>query len=258
MLMKNIDYELVIAGGDPAGLTNGHYAVRSELKVSLSGKMKRIITLILILLFVFSGCAWFKSKEEKTALDLARDGMSQFNNEDYQDSIESFEKLRDWYPFSKYVILAELKIADAYYHIENYEEAVAAYESFESLHPRNEAIPYVIFQIGLCYFERMDTIDRDQTNAKNALDTFNRLKKQYPEDVYAHRAEWHIKKCIKSIAGHEFYVGLFYYKSKHYKAALSRFKSILTNYPDVGVHQQALQYLTSCEKLMTLTKSQKN
>lgn len=258
MLMKNIDCGSVIASGGPARQTGGLYVVRSELKDFLFGKMKRFIALILILMFVLSGCAWFKTKEEKSALELARDGMSQFNDEDYQDAIESFEKLRDWYPFSKYVILAELKIADAYYHIENYEEAVSAYESFENLHPRNEAIPYVIFQIGLCYFDRMDTIDRDQTNAKNALDTFNRLKKQFPDDVYAHRAEWHIKKCIKSIAGHEFYVGLFYYKSKHYKAALYRFKSILTNYPDVGVHQQALQYLSSCEKLVALTEDQKD
>jgi len=205
---------------------------------------------------MFPGCAGFKSKEEKTAPELVSDGMGQFNNEDYQDSIESFERLRDWYPFSQYVIVAELKIADAYYHIKNYGEAVAAYEAFENLHPRNEAIPYVIFQIGLCYYEQIDTIDRDQTPAKNALDTFNRLKKQFPEDVYAHRAEENIKKCIKSLAGHELYVGLFYYKSKHYKAALSRFKSILSNFPDVGVHQQALQYLTLCEKAMT--EDQKN
>jgi outer membrane protein assembly factor BamD len=218
--------------------------------------MKRIIALILISLFVFSGCAWFQSKEEETALELVSNGMDQFNNEDYQDSIESFEKLRDWYPFSKYVILAELKIADAYYHIKNYEEAVAAYEAFENLHPRNEAIPYVIFQIGLCYYERIDTVDRDQTPAKNALDTFNRLKKQFPEDVYAHRAEEHIKNCIKSLAGHEFYVGLFYYKNKHYKAALSRFKSVLSNFPDVGVHQQALRYVSLCEE--SLAKEQIN
>jgi outer membrane protein assembly factor BamD len=218
--------------------------------------MKQIIALILISSFVFSGCAWFKSKEEKTALELVSDGMDQFNNEDYQDSIGSFEKLRDWYPFSKYVILAELKIADAYYHIKNYEEAVAAYEAFENLHPRNEAIPYVIFQTGLCYYDRIDTIDRDQTPAKNALDTFNRLKKQFPEDGYAHRAEEYIKKCIKSLAGHEFYVGLFYYKGKHYKAALSRFKSVLSNFPDVGFHQQALQYVSLCEEF--LTKDQKN
>jgi len=214
-------------------------------------KMKRIIALILISLFVLSGCAWFQSKEEETALELVSNGMDQFNNEDYQDSIESFEKLRDWYPFSKYVILAELKIADAYYHIKNYEEAVAAYEAFENLHPRNEAIPYVIFQIGLCYYDQIDTVDRDQTPAKNALDTFNRLKKQFPGDSYARRAEDHIKKCIKSLAGHEFYVGLFYYKGKHYKAALNRFKSVLSNFPDVGVQQQALQYLSRCEVLLT-------
>ena len=133
---------------------------------------------------------------------------------------------------------------------------MAAYEAFENLHPRNEAIPYVIFQIGLCYYEQIDTIDRDQTSAKNALDTFNRLKKQFPEDGYSHRAEENIKKCIKSLAGHEFYVGLFYYRNKHYKAALGRFKSVLSNFPDVGVHQQALQYAALCEE--ALTKEQKN
>jgi outer membrane protein assembly factor BamD len=220
--------------------------------------MKRIIALILILLLVFSGCAWFEPKEEKTALELVSDGMEQFNDEDYNDSIESFEKLRDWYPFSKYVILAELKVADAYYHIKNYEEAVAAYESFEELHPRNEAIPYVIFQIGLCYYEQIDTIDRDQSPAKNALDTFNRLKNQFPENDYAHRSEEYIKHSIKSLAGHEFYVGLFYFKSKHYKAALHRFKSVLSEFPDVGVHQRALQYISRCEELLAKKKDQIN
>lgn len=224
--------------------------------MSLFENMKRIIALILISLFVFSGCAWFKPKEEKNAQELVSDGMDQFNNGDYKDAIESFEKLKDWYPFSKFVILAELKIADAHYHLKEYDSAVEAYESFENLHPRNEAIPYVIFQTGRCYFEQIDTIDRDQTPAKKALDIFTRLKKQFPNDPYATKAEEHIKECNKSLAGHEFYVGEFYYKSKHYKAALNRFKSVLTNYPDVGIHQQALQYITLCEDLAT--KDQKN
>jgi len=219
--------------------------------MSLFEKMKRIIPLILISLFVFSGCAWFKPKEEKNAQELVSDGMDQFNSGDYKDAIESFEKLKDWYPFSKFVILAELKIADAHYHIKEYDSAVEAYESFENLHPRNEAIPYVIFQTGRCYFEQIDTIDRDQTPAKKALDIFTRLKKQFPNDPYATKAEEHIKECNKSLAGHEFYVGEFYYKSKHYKAALNRFKSVLTNYPDVGIHQQALQYISLCEDLAT-------
>jgi outer membrane protein assembly factor BamD len=213
--------------------------------------MKRIIALILILLFVFSGCAWFKPKEDKTAQELISDGMDQFNREDYKEAVDSFEKLKDWYPFSKYVILAELKIADAYYHLQEYSEAVTAYESFENLHPRNEAVPYVIFQIGLCYYEQIDTVDRDQTSAKNALDIFKRLIRQFPDNSYAHRAKERMKVCIKSLAGHEFYVGFYYYKTKHYKAALQRFKSVLTDYPDVGVHEQALNYIALCEELLT-------
>jgi len=218
--------------------------------------MKRITVWVLIPLFVFSGCAWFNPKEEKTAQELVSDGMDQFSNGNFKDSIESFEKLRDWYPFSKFVILAELKIADSQYHLKEYDLAVEAYEEFENLHPRNEAIPYVIFQTGRCYYEQIDTIDRDQTPAKKALEIFTRLKKQFPEDPYAYRAEEHIKECVKSLAGHEFYVGKFYFKSKHYKAALSRFKSVLTNYPDVGIHQQALHYLTLCEAMSTI--DQKN
>ena len=212
--------------------------------------MKRALFLSLISLLVFASCAWFETQEEKSATELAYDGMDSFNDGKYRKSIELFEKIKDWYPFSKFAILAELKIADAHYKLKAYEEAIFAYEEFESLHPRNEAIPYVIYQIGLCYFEQIDTVDRDQTPAKKAYDTFKRLNSQFPENQYANRADDHIKKCLKSLAGHEFYVGLFYFKSKHYKAALNRFKSILSNYPDVGIHQKALKYIAATEETM--------
>ena len=199
-------------------------------------------------MFAFSGCAWFQTEEEKTAQELITDGMDQYNDKDYEDAIESFEKLKDWYPFNQYAILAELKIGDAHYHLEEYEDAIAAYEDFESLHPRNEAIPYVIYQIGLCYYDRIDTVDRDQSTAHKALETFERLRKQFPKDPYSIKAEQNIKKCQKSLAEHDLYVGLFYYKSRHYKAALQRFIKVIKHYPDVGVHQKALQYIIKCEE----------
>ena len=210
--------------------------------------MKRFVLLCLITMFAFSGCAWFQTEEEKTSQELINEGMDQYNDEHYKDAIASFEKLKDWYPFSQYAILAELKLGDAYYHLEEYEDAIAAYEDFESLHPRNEAIPYVIYQIGLCYYDRIDTIDRDQSTAHKALETFERLRKQFPKDPYSIKAEQNIKKCQKSLAEHDLYVGLFYYKSRHYKAALQRFIKVLTNYPDVGVHQRRFNILSSVRR----------
>jgi len=205
--------------------------------------MKRILTIAIISLFV----SWFEPKE-KSIQELADSGMEEFKDENYKAAIEYFEKLRDWYPFSKYAILAELKIADSYYELKDYEEAISAYEEFVNLHPRNDATSYVIYQIGLCYFEQIDTVDRDQTTAQKALYVFKKLIKQFPEDVYANRAGVKLKKCLKSLAGHELYVGLFYYKSKRYKAALSRFETVLSDYPDVGLHHhKALQYLALCK-----------
>ncbi len=216
--------------------------------------MKRIVIFSILSMFLFSGCAWFQTKSEQTAPELAADGMDEFQNGNYRKAIEAFEQLKDWYPFSKYAILAELKIADAHYHLNEYEDAILAYEAFEGLHPSNEAIPYVIYQVGLCYFEQIDTVDRDQSTALKALDTFKRLTRQFPGNPYAVKADANIRTCIKSIAGHDFYVGLFYYKSKHYQAAMSRFESVLKNYPDVGVHLQALEYIALSEQALHSNK----
>ena len=218
-------------------------------------KTKRMILAVSVIFVFISGCTAIKKTwnaligedETGTAQELAWDGMDAYEDGSYKVAIENFQKLKDWYPFSKYAILAELKIADAHYQLEEYEEAIFAYEEFEKLHPRNEAVPYVIYQIGRCYYDQIDTIDRDQTPARKALETFQRLHKQFPDNQYARSGKEHIPKCLKSLAGNEYYIGVFYYKSKHYSAALQRFMSVLSNYPDVGYHQKALSYIAKCE-----------
>ena len=228
--------------------------------------MRRIIMAGLIVSLALYGCAAYKEtvssikksvnsifgpgEDTRTAQELAWDGMDDYDNGKYKDAIEAFQRLKDIYPFSKYAILAELKLGDAHYRLEQYDDAIFAYEEFEKLHPRNEAIPYVIYQIGRCHYDRMSTIDRDQTAAANALSTFQRLQQQFPDDTYATSAAPLIVECQKSLAGHEFSVGKFYYKSKHYQGARQRFANVISRYPDAGYHQEALEYLARCEAII--------
>ncbi len=209
--------------------------------------MKRVLLICVSVLLICSGCAWFASKEEKSAKELVQDGVDYFEDGSYTKAIASFEKLRDWYPFSRYAILAELKIADAYFNLGSYADAIFAYEEFEQLHPRNEAVPYVIYRIGRSYFNQIDTIDRDQSDAAKALETYQRLIRQYPDDAYALMAKSDMVAGYRSISGHELYVGVFYYKNKHYEAAKARFMAVVEKYPDVGYHYEALTYLANCE-----------
>ncbi|MBI5063094.1 MAG: outer membrane protein assembly factor BamD [Desulfatitalea sp.] len=207
-----------------------------------------LLTIVAMVLLTLSGCAWFgKDKPEKPAQQLVEEGVKDYDRGNYKDALEAFQQLRDWYPFSKYAILAELRIADAHYHLQEYPEAVTAYEEFERLHPRNEAIPYVIYQIGLCHFEQIDTVDRDQTSARKAMETFQRLIRQHPDDPHAKKASGNLVTCIQSLAGHEYYVGQFYYQRKYYKAALHRFLAVINQYPDVGYHKKALEYIAECQ-----------
>ncbi len=196
-----------------------------------------------------AGCSLFGPREAdvEPVEVLLQEGTEAYEKGEYKQALEAFELIKDWYPFSKHVTYAELKIGDSYYHLKQYEDAIGAYEEFAELHPGNKARPYVIYQIGRCYFDQIDTIDRDQTNTRKALEAFRQLQQQHPDSMHAERADDHINRCLKQLAGNEFYIGKFYFKSKRYKAALKRFQAVVTAYPDVGLHGQAMRYIARCE-----------
>ena len=216
---------------------------------------------ILLLLFCGSsllGCSVFDNTAQmnKSAQQLAAEGAAAFMNEDYKDAVKAYTDLKDWYPFSKYAILAELKIADAQFHLEAYDEAIVAYESFEKMHPRNEAVPYVINQIGKSWFNQIDTVDRDPTSARNAMAQFQRLIRQYPNSEYVKEATQKIEACIDTIAGHELYVADYYNKTGEYLSAQKRYEFIVEHYPGTVQSKSALEKIPQVSKLAQEVKEQ--
>jgi len=212
--------------------------------------MRRILALSLAvaLLTAFWACSSRDPDIDKPAHELAQNGMDEYAQKNYHKSIRYFEKLRDWYPFSKFAKLAELKIADAHFNLEEYDDAIFAYQEFEELHPKNEAIPYVIYQIGNSHFEQLSTIDRDQTAAHKAIESFERLIKTYPDDPQAEDARQKILTCRKSLAENQFYIGRFYYRIKQYKSALARFEGIVADWDDFpDIQAKARQLIPLCQ-----------
>ena len=145
------------------------------------------------------------------------------------------------------MILAEQKIADAHFLRKEYPEAVYAYEDFEKLHPRHPIVPYVIYQIGMCYYNQMTAIDQDQEYTRKAVAEFDRLIKTYPRSVYGIRAENKLNECLQRLSRYEMYVGRLYFRQKHYAAAKARFEGVVYNFPDQGEYREALQYIARCD-----------
>ncbi|MCL2029087.1 MAG: outer membrane protein assembly factor BamD [Deltaproteobacteria bacterium] len=181
---------------------------------------------------------------------LAREAQDLMAADNYKDAADLWRQLKDQYPYSEYAMLAELRLGDALFLQEKFIEALAAYEDFERLHPENEAVPYAIYQQAMCYYSRMKGIDRDQTPTIQTIQTMARLVEMYPSSRYAAMARARIAEAQNNLAGHEFYVGEFYFRRKDYQAAMNRYLGLLEYYPDSGYHQRALTRIAEYRQLV--------
>lgn len=208
------------------------------------------------LLAASTGCGLFQSDfKDNLAFDspaqvLASEAESLYREGQYSEAAEYFQQLKDRHPYSRYALLADLRVGDAYFKADRYEEAILAYDDFIRLHPKNEAVPYAIYKMGMVYHKQMLTPDRDPTQARKASETFDRLIKQHPKSEWAQKALPRWQEAIERLAGHDLFVGKFYYRTKRYQAAIGRFKRVLTVYPDVGLYGEALQGIELSEKAL--------
>lgn len=217
----------------------------------------RTSVVLLLCLLLLSGCGANKrlfgffgsgDKAEETAESLIQQGLEKFQHEKYHVALEIFEKVKSRYPFSETSLLAELKSADSNYYMENYDEARALYEEFEERHPTNEAIPYVFFQIGMCYFNEIDTIDRDTSGASSAILALNRLLRTFPSSPYTDEATSRIQEAENFMADHELYVATFYLRSGSPDEARARLEYLLDTYPMANVSPRAARLLAALQK----------
>ena len=206
-----------------------------------------------IIIFLSSGCAlwesWFGSEEEEELpTQLMSEGRESLEKGYYKSATEAFGKIKDRYPYSKFAIEAELKMADALYNSKEYEQAYDSYYDFERLHPKNPNIPYVMYRKGMSQFKQASTIDRDQSQIYKAKEDFERLVKRFPKSEYATMALTRIRECYISLAEYELYVARYYFKMKKYRAAMDRYHYLVKNYPDLGQYHEALEYLSKCKE----------
>jgi outer membrane protein assembly factor BamD len=194
-----------------------------------------------------------KSKTiDKTAEQLALSGMANLGKKDYAKAAEDFKNLKEHYPYSKYAILAELKLGDAYFGDRKYLEAAMSYEEFVRLHPRNEVIPYVLYQVGMSHFLTFSNVERDPEETKTAMQAFEKVIQNFPHSEYAAKSQQQIIECKKRLVSHMYSVAKHYYLNKYYAAAKTRLDTMIEKYPqsmaDLGYGPSVEKMLAKCNR----------
>jgi outer membrane protein assembly factor BamD len=235
---------------------------REEHAMNKRSVLFRTVLAAIMLVFLLSGCSYIDKllgrgvEDEGDAGELMSQGVEELSKGRYKDAVDAFQKIKDRYPYSKHAVSAELKMADALYLQEEFEMAYTAYDEFEKLHPKHKDMPYVIYQKGMSNFSQIKSKDREQVHTLKAKEEFERLIKRFPRDEYANKARKNLRECLIYLAEHELDVANFYYRQGKYRAALGRYTYIITNYPDMGQYQDAMEGITRCKEKLAQETAQ--
>lgn len=182
-----------------------------------------------------------QGRSKDSAEEAFADAQKMFDKKYYDQAVEQFERLRNTYPFSRFAVEAELKIADALFAKGEFAEAADAYRTFTRLHPKHEKIDYATFRVGLGLFkDAPKSVDRDQSSTKLALREFKSFLARYPTSEYADKATEYVQKGRARLAEKELYVGRYYFKDKSYAASIPRFQEVVDRYPETDAAETAL------------------
>jgi outer membrane protein assembly factor BamD len=177
-------------------------------------------------------------------------GQKASTKKDWEAARQYYKRLVDAFPQSQHQPDARIGLADSYYQeggTANYVLAVSAYREFLTLYPQHPRSDYAQFQAGESYFKQKNSSDRDQTATRQALEEYERLLDVYPQSTFIEQTRDRIKACRQSLARTHHQVGFFYQKTRRsWRAAIARYQTILSDYPDYEHIDEVLFRMGQC------------
>ncbi len=194
----------------------------------------------ILFLVVLAACA---AKEPPfDPVKAFRDAETDMQSGNYEKARKNYQAIEEKSPDKSYDAVLMLRVADTYFGEEKYSEALVEYQAFLNYHPANRDAAYAQYQIGMCNYNDLSTIDRDPSPAYAVVKEMQKLLDKYPKSGYEDQARKYIAICRDWVADYELYVARFYYKKDSYKAAATRCEKLLKDYPGSPAEKEALYY----------------
>jgi outer membrane protein assembly factor BamD len=198
------------------------------------------------LTLLLAGCAGDEEEPyvEQPPEDLYNLAYNEMQDGNLETAAKAFDEVERQHPYSEWATRAQLMAAYAQYQRNSYDDAVIALDRFIELHPGNKDVAYAYYLKGLCYYEQISDIGRDQRNTELALQAFTELVNRFPGTDYARDARLKIDLTRDQLAGKEMEIGRFYQERGQYLAAIGRFRRVIENYQTTTHVPEALHRLT--------------
>ena len=188
-----------------------------------------------------------------TAKSNYEKGLKELHDENFPEAIKYFNFVKQKFPFSKYAVLSELRVADTQFDRGHYLEAIDQYKLFGRSHPTHEFVEdgYVGFKICESYVKQMPddfflvppSFEKDQSATKDALREIDMFIEKWPKSKYVDKAKQYRQQAVRSLAASELYVAHFYVKKNKWRAVEWRLEGLLHEYSGTDLDPEAMYLL---------------
>ena len=188
------------------------------------------------------------------AEDLYAQGQNFMADGNFKDAAKSFEEVERQHPYSQWATRGQIMAAYSYYEANQYEELVAASERFIELHPGHKDVAYAYYLMGMCYYEQISDVGRDQEMTRRSQELFDELIRRFPESDYSQDAELKVDLIRDHLAGKEMEIGRYYQRRDFWLASINRFQTVVEQYQTTTHVPEALHRLTESYLALGMTE----
>jgi outer membrane protein assembly factor BamD len=184
---------------------------------------------------------------------LYNQGLANLNAGKTTEAARKFEAIDQQHPFSEYARKALVMKAFVNYRNGQYQDAINGATRYLNLYPESEDAAYAQYIVGLAYSKQIPAVTQDQKPAMRTIEAMQAVVTKYPDSEYVEDAEAKIRFAKDQLAGKEMQVGRYYLERKEYLAAVTRFRSVVEQYPNTNQVEEALSRLVESYFAMGIT-----
>lgn len=180
---------------------------------------------------------------ERPVETIYNEALRSLDRNNWDMAAAQFTEVQRQHPYSPWAQRAMLMASYAHYRSRSYDKAISAAQDYISLHPGGDGAPYAYYLVGICQFDQIIDVGRDQARSDLALLALNEVIARYPESDYARDAELKTDMVKDQLAGKEMEIGRYYLNRGEHLAAINRFRKVVTDYQQTTHTPEALHRL---------------
>ena len=161
-----------------------------------------------------------------------QEGMKALDRKRDLEAVEMFQRVVSNFPGSALVADAQFHLAEAYFRMEDFVNAIAEYQRLIDSYPNSNYIERAQFQIGESHFKQMRSPEHDQKETYDALTYFRYFIEDNPQSPFLEKAQNRIISCRSRLARKQYLAAQQYHDQGYLEAATIGYEDLVRSFPD--------------------------